>query len=178
MKIRFFLLISFCLVMCNLKVFATAKTYVGDGLGGAGDGLFGTAGNWSPSGVPGSGDDVTIDNSVVSGTYTVTLPTGATLTTIRTLTINPSGANNITLTLPSGNTATIGLTVGDGATGNDDILLNNGAILKNSSGASSGTAITFAANSTFRINNGARYIHNTTTGNAGINAVLSTVSGT
>jgi len=151
--------------------FANAQIYWD---GGGGNGQWNTAANWVGDVLPLSTDDVVLDNSNVSGTYTVTLPTGSTNITVLTLTITPSSGNNITLILPSGNTANPGLTI-NGSSG-DVLILNNGAILQNSSGASSGNGVAIAG--TFRINNGGHYIHNTRRGNAGIVSQLSTASGT
>lgn len=47
------------LLLLHSNAFAVAKSWVGSGSGGAGTD-FNTAANWSPSGVPGSVDDVTI----------------------------------------------------------------------------------------------------------------------
>jgi hypothetical protein len=122
-----------------------------------------------------------LDNSLKAGTYTVNLPTGAVATSIVKLTITPSGGNSITLLLPGGNTSATGLSVGDNTSATDDIILNGGGILKNSSGAGSGTpiAVSGTGNGTFRINNGGRYIHNTVRGaTTGLADRLSTVAGT
>ena len=149
--------------------------------GGASDGLWASAANWSGNSVPISSDQVLLDNSTVSGNYTVTLPSGNVSTSLVRLTITPSGSNKITLVLPSGNTSSTGLSVGDNTSSTDDIILDNGAILKNSSGASSGNTIATnsTSNGTFRINNGGRYIHNTVRGaTTGLAAQLSSVSGT
>jgi hypothetical protein len=147
---------------------------------GAIDVNWNNSGNWSCAAVPGSDDEVVLDNSELAGSYSITLPTGATTTTIRKLTITPNGGNNITLILPSTNTGNPGLLVGDSTAGTDDITLNEGAILVNSSGAGAGSGIAFqtAANGTFRINNGGRYVHNTTRANTALVSQLSTAAGT
>jgi hypothetical protein len=141
---------------------------------GEGDGVsWNDATNWVGNVVPISTDNVLLDNSVVGGSYTVDLPTGVVNVTVSTLTITPSGANIITLNLPSLNTNDPGLTV-TGA--GDALVLNSGAILRNSSGAAAGSGITIT--NTFRINDGGHYIHNTTRGNAAIVSQLSTAAGT
>ena len=143
-------------------------------LGWGGDGLsWNDPFNWVGDIVPNSLDDVLLDNTVVPGTYTVTLPTGAVTVSVNTLTITPSGINNISLILPAGNTADPGFSVT--STG-DALILNNGAILRNSSGATVGSGVSIT--NTFRINNGGRYIHNTGRGNAAIVSQLSTALGT
>src|ERR1044071_629596 len=54
--------------------------------GGGGDGLWNTAANWDNDTLPATTDEVVLDNSSVAGTYTVTLPSGATAVTIKKLT--------------------------------------------------------------------------------------------
>jgi hypothetical protein len=152
---------------------------------GATDSLWTTPTNWSGctgGGAPVASDDVLLDNSTVVGSYTVNLPTGAVTVAIHRLTITPSAGNTITLVLPSGNTANpAGFIIGDNTVNTDDIILNNGAVLQNSTGAPSGAngiEVNSTSNGTVRINNGGRYIHNTTRSTAGIAPRLSTVLGT
>lgn len=141
---------------------------------GGGDAVsWSDATNWVGDVAPTSTDNVLLDNSVVPGSYTVNLPAGAIAVTVNTLTITPTGVNNITLLLPSSNTAIPALDI---LAAGDALVLNSGAILKNSSGAVSGVAISIA--DVFRINNGGHYIHNTGTGNFSIVNRLSTVAGT
>lgn len=141
--------------------------------GGGGDGLWGTAANWVGDVIPVNTDNVLLDNSIVPGSYTVTLPGGSVITTVSTLIITPSTGNTITLLLPSSNTAIPGLAI-TGA--GDAIVLNNGAVFQNSSGVASGS--TFDITSTFRINNGGHYIHNNNGTNAAIASQLSSAAGT
>jgi hypothetical protein len=149
---------------------------------GGGDGIsWNDANNWVGNVAPTSADDVVLDNSVVPGTYTVNLPTGAVTISIHKLTITPAAGNTIALILPSGNTANPGFSVGDATAGTDDIILNSGAILRNSSGAtvsSNGIEANTTTNGTVRINNGGRYIHNTSRSTGGIVPSLSTAAGT
>jgi hypothetical protein len=170
--------VAFGVLSASRAMAAPQATKMWDG--GAGTSNWSDANNWDDNVVPASGDNVVLDNSLVSGSYTVNLPTGATTVAINRLTITPDTGNTITLVLPSGNTASPGFNVGDNAAGTDDIILNNGAILKNSSGATSGNGIqaNSTANGTVRINNGGKYIHNTLRSTAGIVPLLSTVAGT
>jgi hypothetical protein len=139
----------------------------------AGDGLWNTPTNWVGNVVPAPTDDVVLDNSIFGVSYTVTLPGGAISTSINSLTITPFGINNIALDLPITNTSNPGFVVtGPG----DAIILNSGAILRNSSGASAGSGISITNN--FRINNGGHYIHNTNRAHATIVNQLSAVVGT
>lgn len=163
---RYLLVIFFVVSSATVK---SQITWDGDG----GDGLWSTAANWSSDVVPGAADNVLLDNSVVAGSYTVNLPTGAVTVSVNSLTITPSGVNNITLVLPSGNTANPGFSV----TGTGDaLILNDGAILRNSSGALTGSGVSIT--NTFRINNGGHYLHNTVRANNVIVSQLSTAVGT
>ena len=141
--------------------------------GGGADGLWNTPTNWVGDILPGASNDVILDNSVVTGTYIVTLPGGAVTVSIKSVTISPLGTNTISLILPVTNTANPGLNI----TGSGDaIILNNKALLKNSSGAAAGPGILIT--NTFRINNGGHYIHNTQRANALLVSQLSTAAGT
>ncbi len=163
---RFFYIIFFSFIILPVKAQITWD-------GGGGDNQWNTASNWFGDVVPVTGDNVLLDNSIAGGNYTVFLPGGAVTISLNSLNITPSGSNNITLTLPVTNTNNPGLSI----TGTGDaLILNNGAILKNSSGASGGTGISIA--NVFRINNGGHYIHNTGRGNATIVSQLSAVAGT
>jgi hypothetical protein len=166
MKIFSFFLVI-CLFPCSLK----ASTVIWDG--GGNDGLWSTAANWSADMVPQATDDVVLDNSLTNNSYIVSLPSGAINVSVLSLTITPSGVNVITLILPTTNTANPGFSVtGPG----NALVLNDRAVFKNSSGASTGSGISIS--NTFRINNGGHYIHNTSRGNASIVSQLSTAAGT
>ncbi len=164
------------LIMAFSLAGAQTKTWTGLGDGTS----WSNADNWSDGTLPAPTNHVVLDNSVVTVSYTVNLPTVSNPTIAR-LTITPSEGNTITLVLPSGNTGNPGFTVGDGALTNPyDITLNSGAILRNSSGATSGNGIAFASatlDSMF-IANGGRYVHNTPRGNAGIVSQLARAAGT
>lgn len=141
---------------------------------GGGDGIsWNDQDNWTGDNLPGATDNVLLDNSSVTTSYTVGLPAGAVTVTLLSLTITPSGGNTITLNLPTTSTAAPGLSI-TGA--GDALVLNSNAVFRNSSGATSGSTVDIA--NTFRINNGGHYIHNTPRGNASIVAQLSTAAGT
>jgi hypothetical protein len=164
---RYFLLTVLFLIIIYFSNAATRKW------DGGGDGLsWNDPLNWDTDLLPLAADDVLLDNSIIAGNYSVNLPAGTILITVNTLTINPSGTF-ILLVLPASNTSNPGMSI-TGA--GDAIVLNNGAILRNSSGASAGSGISLA--STFRINNGGHYIHNTPRANAAIVSQLSTANGT
>lgn len=162
-------LLSFILFSVSIKNFAATITWDG----GGGNGQWNTAANWTGDIIPTPADDVILDNSSVAGNYTVTLPAGIVSVSINSLIIFPSGVNSIILVLPITNIADPGLFV----TGfGEALVLNNGSTLRNSSGAVTGSGISITG--IFRINNGARYIHNTNRGNAAIVSQLSTAGGT
>ncbi|MEI7983081.1 MAG: DUF5689 domain-containing protein, partial [Bacteroidota bacterium] len=152
--------------------------------GGAGTDAWADASNWDNNIVPAATDHVLLDNSLVTGTYAVILPAGAVKTIIKKLTISPAISNTITLTLPVGNTYGVtgdaGFVVGDNTASTDDIIIHSGGTLINSSGAASGNGIQVnsISNGTCRINNGGKYVHNTSRSAGGIIPALSTVAGT
>jgi hypothetical protein len=167
MKHIFSLFIIF--IICE-NCFATIKTWTGL----ANDGLWSTALNWSGNTIPLSTDDVLLGNSVTHGSYTVALASTSTTVFINSLTISPTSGNTVQLTIPISNTANPGLNI----TGiGDALLLNSGAILLNSTGVGN-VGVGLAITNAFRINNGAKYIHNNVRANASIVSQLSSVSGT
>jgi len=162
-------------VLCLLLVTSSLLSWSQKKWDAGGDGLsWSDANNWSPNGVPISTDNVLLDNSMVAGSYTVILPTTAITISVVTLTITPTGANTIQLTIPATNTANPGLNV-TGA--GDALILNNGSTLINSTGVGSG-GVGLAITNTFRINNGGKCVHNNVRGNATIVSQLSTAVGT
>ena len=152
--------------------------------GGASTSAWADANNWDANVVPGASDLVILDNSLVPGSYVVVLPSGAVKTTLRRLTISPITGNTITLTLPVANTygasGDAGLVVGDNVAATDDIIINEGGVLINASGGSSGNGVQVnaLANGTCRINNGGKYVHATSRSAAGIAPLLSIAPGT
>lgn len=133
--------------------------------------------NWIDGVAPVSTDSVKLDNSQVSSTYVVFLPTGATNVTVKKLIIEPTAPNYIYLFLPSGNTNNPGLTVGDGVSGTYDFILYKNSIFTNSSGAASGTGFAFSvASDSIQLQDSALWIHNCTRGTSGITSRLSQAS--
>lgn len=131
--------------------------------GEANDGQWNSAANWSPDGIPGAGEDVELDHSFIQSAYLVLLPSGTATVSVNSLRILPGGGNQIRLELPNTNTIAPGLIItGDG----NALDLGVGAVMINSSGASSGDAV--RVDHGFRIQNGARYIHHTSRGNASL----------
>jgi hypothetical protein len=138
--------------------------------GGGGDGQWSTALNWSDDIVPVLSDDVLLDNSLITGSYSVLLP--AIAVTINRLTINPILPATIQVLLPITNNVIPAFTVN----GVGGIIINNGGTFINSSGGSPGTAIVIA--DSIRINNGGRFVHNSSNGHASYIAKLSRAPGT
>ncbi len=147
--------------------------------GGAGTSEWSDAANWVGDIVPASTDSVVLDNSLVSGTYIVKIPGGTVNTTIKRVRITPTPPGTITLMIPNTSTTTTAFTVGDGTGDSYDFRLDSNAVFQNSSGASSGTGVTFAnAADSIWLGNGAMWKHNTTIGLSGITAKLSKKAGT
>lgn len=140
--------------------------------GGGGDSLWTTATNWMGDIVPSPGDSVLLDNSLLATSYTVLFPPGNISIAIVYLELKPTNPNAIILVIPRSNTAIPALT----CNGTGGIVLQQGAILQNSSGAPSGNAIVCA--DSLYILNGGQYIHNTDIGHASLIARLSSKPGT
>lgn len=148
-------------ISCGLMLYGlicSGETLKWDGQ--ASDGQWANELNWSTDRVPGPDDEVVLDNTFITGNYTVTLPSGNMLISIISLIIQPA-SSIIQCTLPASNTASPALLLnGIG----DVFILHNGAVFRNASGASAGTPVTVTADGFFRINNGGHYIHQTTRG--------------
>ncbi len=146
-----------CLLFCNIQLNAVILRWDGEG----NDGLWSNALNWDLDRVPDSSDEVILDNSLLYLSYSVTLPPGNSSVSLISLRISPAASLSISFILPVTNTAIPGLVL----TGTGDALvLDRGALLRNASGAASGTPLTVTANGFFRINNGGHYIHQTAKG--------------
>src|SRR3954471_22792283 len=74
--------------------------------GEAGDGQWMTAKNWAGDMLPGITDDVILDNALMTGSFTVTLPGGNNSVQVRSITITPGLGNTIDLILPVTNLVT------------------------------------------------------------------------
>ena len=129
--------------------------------GGGGDSLWSNPFNWNPNGVPADNDFVYLDNEWVTTDYAVAMPGGSTTTTIHSLHLKPGASKQITLTLPTSNTASPGLNLSSIDTA---IYIGSGGILINASGAAAGNAIVLTGK--MKIENGGKYSHQTTRGNA------------
>lgn len=141
--------------------------------GEAGDGQWMTARNWAGDALPGITDEVILDNAFLSGTYAVTLPGDNGVVHIRSVTIAPGSGNNIELILPATNTAIPAFKLSGAVYG---MVIENGGIFKNSSGADNGLPVEIA--DSIKINNGGRYIQNSDGSHAANVMVLSKAPGT
>ncbi|THU40720.1 hypothetical protein FAM09_00990 [Niastella caeni] len=141
--------------------------------GEAGDGQWITAQNWAGDILPTITDDVILDNVYITGGYTVTLPGGNSSVHVKSITITPASGNNIELILPAANTAIPAFKVSGAVYG---MVIGNGGIFKNASGANNGLPVEIA--DSLKINNGGRYIQNSSSSHAAIITVLSKAPGT
>lgn len=142
-----------------LPLFLLAATYTcpaatirWDGEGG--DGQWNTPSNWSGNILPRSTDEVVLDNTFITGNYTVSLPGGNIAVSIRSLTIIPATGHTIEVILPSTNTANLSFSVNKAGYG---LMIYDGGIFRNASGVSSGE--TLQISDSLIIYNGGKYIH-------------------
>ncbi|MFM7838411.1 MAG: hypothetical protein ACKO6K_02495, partial [Chitinophagaceae bacterium] len=140
--------------------------------GGGGDSSWTTAANWSEDRVPQSGDDVLLDNSLREANYLVILPAGNSSITIRSLVVSPSADHHIEVLLPKQNTAAPALST----TLAPGLVLSQGALFRNASGASSGNAL--AVSDSLRILKGGIFIQQSETAHAALVSRLSLAPGT
>jgi len=121
-----------------------------------------TAANWYDEGLGGTSSTAptSADNVLINNTRGASV--NPTVSVAGQACKNLVVGNGFILAIGGTGTATI-LTVGDGLTGNNDVVIQNGGQINNSSGLSSGNPWTLmnTSNDKFRIDNGGRYIHNT-----------------
>ena len=157
-----FIIITFLAFTYSIRA---QKTWTGIG----GNGLWTTASNWSGNSVPTASDDITLDNTNVSGSYTVTIPANS-AAVCGTIKIGyPGNTNTITLLFESkfvrgggGNPA--GLVFGNGGGSDIDFLIDNGGVFINASTATSGTNYIESAGLTdlVQVNSGGKFEQVTT----------------
>ncbi|HEX6426872.1 MAG TPA: hypothetical protein VF008_04265 [Niastella sp.] len=141
--------------------------------GEAGDGQWMTAQNWTGNVLPAITDDVILDNAFITGGYIVALPGGNSVVHIRSITITPASGNNIEVILPATNMAIPAFKVSGAVYG---MVIGTGGIFKNASGTDHGLPVEIA--DSIKINNGGRYIQNSSSSHAAIVTVLSKEPGT
>jgi hypothetical protein len=152
-KFNIFYLMALCIAILNITNLWGQKKWDG----GGGDGLWTTATNWDNDTAPTSSDDVIIDNTSVSGSYTVTLNAG-TAQTVRSLQIGYSGnANTITL-IVSGTTTNVLSLSGGGA---NALHITDRGVLNNQSGSSTRGIRLVNSSDVFKMSGTGKYIHAT-----------------
>ena len=149
-------IMSLNLILLSLSVWSQKKWD-----GGGGDSLWSTPFNWSPDGVPAAAESVYLDNEWVTTDYAVVMPGGMITTTIHSLQLQPGVSKQIRLTLPMSNTASPGLNLSSIDTA---LYIGHGGVFINASGAPAGNAIVLTGK--IKIENGGKYSHQTTRGNA------------
>lgn len=138
--------------------------------GGGGDGLWMTPQNWSGDLLPQPGDEVVLDHAVVAVDYKVILPEGNLAVSVKSLHISPSNGLAIELEVPKANTAVPAFS----ATAAPGIVLGNGAVFRNASGASSGNVV--VVSDSLRILEGGRFVQQSETAHANLVSRLSVAS--
>jgi hypothetical protein len=157
------------LFICSLTAYGQVRWD-----GGGGDGQWTTATNWSGDILPAATDDVIIDNSLMPGNFTVSLPAGMVSITVKTVHIQPAAGNSIEVIIPASSTAAPALIATGPGYG---LMVHAGGIFRNASGITSGQSLQVA--DSIRINNGGRYIHQTRGSHAAsISQILSRDAGT
>lgn len=144
----------------NSQISFAQKTWTGAG----GDGKWTTAANWSEGTIPTSTDDVVLDNTNVSGSYTVTLDAGS-VQTVRSLQIGYSGnANTITLKVSGVKTSVLTLNSG----GSTALHITDGGVLSNQSSSATRGVLLSKSSDVFKMSGNGRYIHATTSTSSAI----------
>ncbi|MBX7152636.1 T9SS type A sorting domain-containing protein [bacterium] len=122
---------------------------------GQGDGLWTSQLNWDGNTVPGSLDSVVLDNSIVTGNYTVTL-SGTTAQNVLALTIGDDGANTVALNITNTNGTPLSFYHATSLTGlrvlSDGTLTINGTT--GGLGFINNAGVNFENSSTFNITTG------------------------
>ncbi|MFN5421867.1 MAG: T9SS type A sorting domain-containing protein [bacterium] len=141
--------------------------------GEAGDGSWNSERNWFPDGVPDSSEAVTLDNTIITSSYTVTISSDTTTVKLHSLIIHPSNGISITMEIPKSNKAVPALSVFSNKL---SITIAKAGLLINKSDAVAGNTILM--NGKIRIEDGGRYSHQTQRGNAYIITKLVSSPGT
>lgn len=129
--------------------------------GGGNDSLWNNPLNWHPDGIPTSSDTVILNNEWITSSYPVYFAPGMVTSHAFSLNIEPAAGSQISLNLPNTNTGVPGLTLYAVDTA---LVINNGSVFYNASGATAGNAIQL--NGKLIIKNGGKYVHQTQRGNA------------
>ena len=125
------------------------------------DSLWSNPLNWHPDGIPIATDTVILNNEWITSSYPVYFPSGMATSHAFSLRIEPATGYQISVTLPHTNTGVPGLNLYAVDTA---LVINNGSVFYNASGATAGNAIQL--NGKLMIKNGGKYVHQTQRGNA------------
>ena len=121
------------------------------------DSLWTTATNWNPDGLPGLTDELILDNTFVSGSYSV-YDTSNTAQTVRSCQIGYAGNTNTILLIVGGSVVNI-LTVNGG--GSAALHVTDGGILRNQSRNGTRGIKLGSTTDVFKMSGTGRYIHAT-----------------
>jgi hypothetical protein len=154
------------------EIMSVARTWDG----GGGDGKWTTTTNWNPDGVPGAFDDVSLDNTSVTGSYVVTLD-ALSSQTVRSLVVGYTGNTNA-ITLRLEGTTTDLLRVGNNLTAGIDLQVLDGGILENNGSPGAGNRVISAVGSAIDedllLSGTSKYIHNQSSGDSPFSAFATT----
>lgn len=154
------LVVGLMFVVAGNTAYAATKTWDG----GGGDGLWTTAANWNDNTLPGSSDDVVLDNTSVSGNYVVTLD-GASTRTVRSVQAGYSGNSNTITLIVSGATTNLLTVNGGGATA---LHIMDGGVISNQSTSGTRGILLSTSSDVFKMSGTGSYIHVTTTSGSAI----------
>jgi len=159
-----------------LLIIMLSLGYVGWGqktwTGLASDGLWASANNWSGGTVPISTDNVVLDNSNASGSYTITI-NNELAQTIHSLQIGYSGNVNTITLIVSGSTPNVLTINGGGATA---LHIMDGGVLSNQSTNGTRGIKLGSSSDVFKMSGTGGYVHVTTTTGSAIPQPTSTTS--
>ena len=127
----------------------------------------------SISGKPGKKDTVILDNTFHAGNYVIVAGNALRDSAKQIIVGYPGNPNTLTLMLPkTGTTTSAFLSFGDSLPGNYDLIIDSGGVVNNSSGRTSGTALSVlgfaAAGDSLIIKPGGRFINRSKTSISGI----------
>jgi len=138
----------------------------------ASDGLWASANNWNGGTVPTSTDNVVLDNSNVSGSYTITINNGS-AQTIHSLQIGYTGNENTITLIVSGPTINV-LTINGGGT--TALYIMDGGVLSNQSTNGTRGIKLGSSSDVFKMSGTGRYVHVTTTTGSAIPELTNSTS--
>ncbi len=134
------------------------KTWTGGGDGSS----WSDANNWSGGIAPSSTDDVVLDNTNVTGSYTITIPYDSSLgkAIVRSIQVGYVGNPNAITLYFSSNAKVAGFKFGDSTAGNLDFSVEQGGVFINASNAASGSTYfqRKGASDSLRVQSGGKFV--------------------